>query len=201
VFGWLPFSSPPRRALRAGRVMLRVPAGWAKVPGGGRAFVPGFWLDEAPIDNRTYRAFQKATGAPGPPWMRRVGWDDPDQPIVGLTAAEARALCRWLGLRLPTLAEWARAHGPRPYPWGVAAPTSKLAVFGQPPNTPPCPAGRPDGRGPFGHLDLVGNVWERVAEGVAVGGFRGSPALGRDLVLPLGPDEVSGGVGLRCAWR
>ncbi len=181
--------------------MLRVPAGWARVPGRGRVFVPGFWLDEAPIDNRTFRAFQKATGAPRPPWLQRVGWDDPDQPIVGLTHPEAVALCRWLGLRLPTLAEWARAHGPLPYPWGDAPPTARRAVFGQPPNTPPEPPGRPEGRGPYGHLDLVGNCWERVADGRAVGGFRGSPALQRGLLLSLGDAEVSGGVGLRGAWR
>lgn len=181
--------------------MLRVPAGLTRVPSGGVRFVPGFWLDEMPVSNGAWRSYQKATGAAGPPWMRRVGWDDPEQPVVGVTWAEATAYARWTKRRLPTHAQWLRAMGSGPWPWGAAKLTPKHAAYGQPPNAPPAMSNRHEGRGPFGHLDLVGNNWELTAEGYAVGGFRGSREPGRHLVLELGPTEVSGGVGFRCAWR
>jgi len=181
--------------------MLRIPAGLARLPNGGLRFVPAFWLDEGPVTNGAWRAYQKATGAAGPPWMRRVGWDDPEQPIVGVTWLEAITYARWAKRRLPTYAQWLRAAGPGQWPWGRATLSPKYAIYAQGANTPPGVPDRHEGRGPFGHLDLIGNSWELVAEGFACGGFRGSPEPRRELVLELGPAEVSGGVGFRCAWR
>jgi formylglycine-generating enzyme required for sulfatase activity len=181
--------------------MARIPAGRAVLPGGRRVFVPGFWLDERPVSNADWRAYQRATGAASPPWIRRSGWDDPEQPVVGVTWREARAYARWRRRRLPTEAEWMRACGPAAWPWGDTEPHPKRAVFGCAANTPPARPGRDDGRGPWGHRDLVGNVWELVAEGFACGGFRGSTLPSpRDRLL-LKPDEQSAGVSFRLAWR
>lgn len=189
-----------RRILSLGRrprgaPLGRVPAGWARVDG-RRRWVWGFELDLRPVTNRDWLEFVQATGAPTPPWMFRPGFDDPDQPVVGVVERDARAYARWAGKRLPTEREWARAAGATPYPWGAKAPSRDHAVFAW---RAPEPPGRPAGAGPYGHLDLVGNIWERLADGVARGGFWGSPEPASGLRLELSPDACSSGIGLRCA--
>jgi len=179
--------------------MLPVPRGFVRLPDGARRWVWGFELDVRPTSNADWLAFMQATGRrrpDAPPWMFRPGFDDPDQPVVGISLADARAFARWAGKRLPTEAEWQRAAGPAAYPWGAAPASKKLACFGA---RAPAKPGRPEGRGPHGHEDLVGNVWERLAGGVARGGFWGSTDPTGALRLLLGPDDVSAGIGLRCA--
>ena len=55
-------------------------------------------------------------------------------PALYVTWKEADALCRSLGKRLPTEAEWEKAaRGPdgNRFPWGDTLPDSSLAMFGQ----------------------------------------------------------------------
>ena len=196
MFGWL------RRWWRAprGGPMLRVAGGRAVIAAGVTARVRGFWLDERPVTNGDWLAFHQATGCGCPPWMFRPGWEDPAQPVVGVTLDEARAYARWAGKRLVRVAEWARAAGAGPYPWGDATPTATRAVFGHRAGTPPAAVGgRDEGRGPWRHQDLVGNVWELCEGGVACGGFRGSEDPRRELRVRMKVDERSAGVGFRCA--
>jgi len=110
---------------------------------GGRYAEPRFWRDEA--------------------------FNQPLQPVVGVSWFEARAYCHWLGaqtglpFRLPSEAEWeAAARGPegRRYAFGASPAsmrcntveahirrTSPIGVF-------------PDGDTPEGLVDMTGNVWE-----------------------------------------
>lgn len=187
MFGWL------------GR-WLRRPRGGPMLRVRGRVGVGGFWLDERPVTNGDWLAFHQATGRGCPPWMFRPGWEDPLQPVVGVTLAEAATYARWARKRLVREAEWARAAGAGVYPWGDALPTGKRAVFGHRAGTPPVGVGgRDEGRGPFGHRDLVGNVWELCEGGVACGGFRGSEDPRSGLRVRMKPEERSAGVGFRCA--
>jgi serine/threonine-protein kinase len=62
---------------------------------------------------------------------------------------------------LPTEAEFERAardDDGRTYPWGNEAPTKDRAVYGA--GVTSDVGSKPDGAGPYGHLDLAGNVWE-----------------------------------------
>lgn len=107
---------------------------------------------------------------------RPAYWDDarynnPSQPVVGVTWFEACAYCAWLSAlsgrtyRLPSEAEWeAAARGARglKYPWGDdwdAARANTLEGRALRP-TPVGAYAAAGGVGPFGAQDQAGNVWE-----------------------------------------
>lgn len=87
----------------------------------------------------------------------------PDHPVVGVSWLDAKTYCEWKGKRLPREAEWERAvrdDDGRRYPWGNALPDPRRhGCFGGRATTDPV-GSYPDGKGPYGHLDLSGNVWE-----------------------------------------
>ena len=107
-------------------------------------------------------------------------------PLNCVTWARAAAFCSWAGGYLPTEAQWelaARgrcdenggysgcAAKMRVYPWGKDAPVcGKHAVFSSGGNgcgqdrTWVVMTGSGSGRGPYGHYDLSGNVWEWVRD-------------------------------------
>jgi formylglycine-generating enzyme required for sulfatase activity len=90
--------------------------------------------------------------------------------VVGVSWVEAREFCRWLSeesgkkMELPTEAQWeraARGDDGRKYPWGDEEPDGTRAHYGKDWEEGPMPVGsHPAGKGPYGHMDLAGNVWE-----------------------------------------
>jgi sulfatase modifying factor 1 len=104
-----------------------------------------------------------------------------DHPVVLVSQHDGAAFCAHHGLRLPSDAEWTaavRGSDNHRYLWGNRPPRApwihRLGNLGR---LRPCcapddrdghdltaPVGSyPDGAGPFGHLDLLGNVWEWTA--------------------------------------
>lgn len=135
--------------------------------------LPAFWLDETEVTNEAYqRCVEARVCQPPDPKSARANklGDDkqfrrPRQPVSSISHDDARAYCQHVGKRLPTEAEWeraARGDDGRTYPWGEAFPTKAHAVFGE--GTTADVGSRPAGKGPFGHLDLAGNVWEWVED-------------------------------------
>ena len=133
--------------------------------------VSPFWLGETPVTNRQYAAFLGATGRDEPKFFRHERYAAPEQPVVAVSWRDAAAFCQWLAerhratFRLPTEAEWefaARGQDGRAYPWGEEEPSPRLACYGRDYRTggPDAVGTHPEGRGPFGHLDLAGSVWE-----------------------------------------
>ena len=122
-----------------------------------------YLLQEAPVTWTQYRRFCEATGATEP---ERPAWGGTrgDHPVVRVSWDDAREYCAWAGGRLPTEAEWeraARGDDGRMYPWGGSEPTARHASFNRAMEEGPgSVASHPEGRGPFGHLDLAGCILE-----------------------------------------
>jgi len=91
-----------------------------------------FKIGRFPVTNREYAVYLAETGAPEPRFWRDERFNQPLQPVVGVSWFEAADYCRWLtsvtGLahRLPTEAEreWAALGGLERgrYPWGDEEP-------------------------------------------------------------------------------
>lgn len=138
--------------------------------------LPDFWLDRLEVTVGEYLECHKAGACPmyredvARQW--NVGDDarfrHPKQPISGVSHANATSYCAFRGKRLPTEAEWeraARGDDNRHYPWGNEAPDPKRhgcfqRGVGKNGGTTADVGSFPDGAGPYGHLDLAGNVWE-----------------------------------------
>ena len=142
--------------------------------------VTGFWLDKTEVTNGKYLECVDAGACK--PYRNDVargfgagpesGFRGPEQPVVGVSWFDASAYCAFRGKRLPREAEWeraARGDDGRKYAWGNSPPDpEQLACFGRKvgakgATTMPV-ASYPLGRGPYGHFDLTGNVWEWTAD-------------------------------------
>jgi sulfatase modifying factor 1 len=114
-----------------------IPAGMVLIPAGtyeplykneGERKLPAFLLDETPVTNAEYLRFVEAN----PRWRRSQALDlftnehyleqwkgdlelgdpselPPDAPVTNVSWFAAKAYARWVGKRLPTLAEWEMA--------------------------------------------------------------------------------------------
>jgi formylglycine-generating enzyme required for sulfatase activity len=105
-----------------------------------------------------------------PAYWEDAQYNNPSQPVVGITWFEARAYCAWLTQvtgrewRLPSEVEWgaaARGQNARVYPWGEEWDADKANTL-EGRVLKPSPVGAyaaVGGVGPFGTEDQSGNVW------------------------------------------
>ena len=72
--------------------------------------VPDFYLGRCAVTNEEYARFLDANPeAPKPTFVWDVRFNQPSQPVVGVSWEDAKAYCDWAGLRLPTEAGMTRA--------------------------------------------------------------------------------------------
>jgi len=134
-----------------------------------------FWLGRYPVTNLQYLFFLRATrraGRPGTWYLGAYPWDRPSHPVSGVAAEDADEYAAWLSAqtghpyRLPSEAEWEHAahgfDGPE-YPWGDEFDPARANTRESGIHTTTPVGVFPAGSGPFGHLDLAGNVEEYVA--------------------------------------
>lgn len=128
-----------------------------------------FFLDKTEVTNRAYDACVAAKECHAKDRAIAEGekglFNLPNGPVVGVTAFDAEKYCAWKGKRLPREAEFERAvrgDDGRKYPWGKDEPTLRHTVFGG--KHPEEVGSHPLGKGPYGHDDLAGNVWEWLAD-------------------------------------
>lgn len=147
-------------------------------------------MDIYPVTNYQFKRFIKAGGYKdmvfwekrgekwqaekqlhAPRYWNDKDYNDPEQPVVGISWLEAQAYANWLTTlkddgftyRLPTEEEWERAargdHG-NIYPWGDQFDSEKCNSKG----AGRCKSNRvtiyPNGISPYGCYDMAGNVWE-----------------------------------------
>lgn len=151
--------------------------------------VGDFLIDRYEVSNQDYFAFVVETShrLPGL-WRTHEHLSKPDQPVVGVSWADAQSYCHWVNKRLPTEVEWekaARGLDGRSYPWGTTWERERLhsadALAGEDLSSfsvwniwragtrthaelrSAAPIGsHPDGASPYGVEDMAGNVWEWV---------------------------------------
>ena len=168
-----PMPGEERRNEVDGTVLLYVPGGEYSLGADDiseqekpvhRVVLSPFWIAKYPVTNEQYGRFLAASpGLREPAYWSDKQFNQPEQPVVGVSWAEAQAYCRWAGLRLPSEAQWeaaARGSDGRRYPWGADEPTPELANFGNREGRTTPVGSYPKGAGPFGALDQAGNVWE-----------------------------------------
>jgi ergothioneine biosynthesis protein EgtB len=193
--------------------LIPVPAGPARLGSGAgdaldneggvhEVFVGDFRIARHPVTQAAYAAFIAADGYHRPEFWSAEGWawraaadvDGPlywrpggdRHPVMGVSAHEAEAYCRFRGRRLPTEAEWEKAAAwdpargrARRVPWGDGlADTVHANIDRARDGTSPVGA-YPGGASAFGALDMLGNVWEWTASAFAAyPGFQSYPYAG-----------------------
>ena len=111
--------------------------------------------------------FRDSTGRPGPASWQLGSFPDGqgDFPVGGISWFEANAYANFAGKRLPTIYHWYRATNPEDL-------FSDILRFGNFDSAGPIQIGSRPGYGPWGTLDMAGNVKEWCANAADAGGLR-----------------------------
>jgi hypothetical protein len=189
--------------------------------------LPTFELDRTEVSNAAFAPFTRIaniTGYPAPVYSREAihAHDgDATSPVTYIDSFQAAAFCRFMGKELPTDQQWVKAArgdvmAPtntmprRTYPWGnVRDPTRvNQAGDGDPYRWVAPVDAFEESAGPYGHLNLVGNVNEWTAtksEGLSVirGGAADSPPeldhTSTVFINKRNPLAFNYSIGVRCA--
>jgi formylglycine-generating enzyme required for sulfatase activity len=124
-----------------------------------------FLLGRYPVTNAQYGEYLKGAG-------EKVGkpeyWDDrrfnqPEQPVVGISWSDAQGFCEWAGCRLPTEGEWeysCRAGTTTAFSFADSADQlDKYGWYDKNSGGQTQPVGTKEAN-PWGLHDMHGNVWE-----------------------------------------
>lgn len=158
-----------------------------------RIHLDAFYIDKYETTVGRYAKYLVASGARPPRfWEQASPETESDVPVVGVDWDEADAYCQWAGKRLPTEAEWekaARGTDGRKHPWGNDGPTPQIAnlgrggTFGYSKSLEKVGSFE-TGKSPFGVYDMIGNVWEWVADWYDRNAYKTMPDRN-----PKGPDK------------
>jgi formylglycine-generating enzyme required for sulfatase activity len=159
-----------------------------------------FFIEQYEVTNAQY-AMCVGNGVCNPPSPtssnnRASYFDDPqyaDYPVIYVTWYDADRYCQWADRRLPTEAEWekaARGENGKLWPWGNSFSSERCNLrHAVAPNTfDTAQVGSyPEGASPRGAMNMVGNVWEWVADWYDQAYY--ASAVGRNPEGPPGGDK------------
>lgn len=146
---------------------------FAEFVGGGGYDAPDLWPEEVWAN---VAQFVDRTGYPAPRFWEngRCPKKLEEHPVVGVCWYEANAYAVWAGKRLPSSLEWERAgtwptsledqSGTVRYPWGNSFDPSRANTWSSGVGGTVEGTAYPEGCTPNGVYQLVGNVWEWVAD-------------------------------------
>jgi len=134
------------------------------------------FIDVYPVTNALYEMYLDDTAAVSfPEFWDNPDYNQPDQPVVGVSYEDANRFAAWLSerlgveKRLPTEDEWEKAaRGGRDviYPWGDESPADGVRAnySGNGRFRATSPVGSFEaGRNAYGLYDMAGNVWQWTA--------------------------------------
>ena len=212
--------------------MVHVPAGEVELPSqNSSTALPSFWIDGTEVTNQQFkvfvdaggyqrreywtrpfveggralsweeamRRFRDATGRPGPStWEVGTYLEGAaGHPVSGVSWFEAAAYAAFAERSLPTIYHWQRAAGQS----GIFSDVLQVSNFG---GRGPLPVGASGSLGPFGTVDMAGNVkewvWNESSGGrhFVLGGawFEGAHSFNDEDAR--GPFTRDAGFGFRC---
>ena len=125
-------------------------------------YLDDFYIDKYQVTNAQYRKFIQATSHPEPKFWDDAKYNQPNQPVVGVSWYDAMSYAKWANKRLPTEAEWEKAArgglSGMKYPWGNGYPDKTKANYAQNVGKPSPVGSYPSND--YGLYDMAGNVWE-----------------------------------------
>jgi len=144
--------------------------------------IDAYYIDKYEVTNIEYEFFILDGGYSKREYWSAEGWEfiqhhkinrplglgrplfnEPNQPVVGVTWYEADAYCRWAGKRLPTEAEWekaARGASGFEYPWGNQMEFKNVGYKISSGQRTYAVGAYPGNCSPYGVYDMAGNTWE-----------------------------------------
>jgi sulfatase modifying factor 1 len=193
--------------------MVRIPEGWFLMGSESgqdcerpvrRVWIDAFMLAVTQVTNAEYLQFLHANAALPPPFWEDPKFNDPRQPVAGVSWFEAMRYCTWLSsetgrtYRLPAEAEWERAARggaeQKNFPWGDEPPQS-LPDYATRWQTGPEPVAQyaPNA---FGLFDICENVHEWCSDWYDPNYYAAAPERN-----PRGPEEGQRKASRGGSWR
>jgi formylglycine-generating enzyme len=192
--------------------MALIPAGWFWMGSENRytwesprhrVWLDSFEIARTPVTRREYARFLSDTNQAEPGGWRDPAFQDPVQPVVGVSWFAAMSYCEWLSksqhetFQLPTEAQWEKAcrgglDGAE-YAWGNEPPSS-IDYFGGEWKAPrPVGSWRPNG---YGLFNIGDNVHEWCTDWYGEDYYAKSPERN-----PTGPEEGTRRASRGGSWR